>query len=118
MPSGTTHQPGRHRSMSCSREAREMSQAAVKKMKKKLNSRAETKRRPRTLPDRAGPSGKRRAVARKKRPSAGHAPMMIKWTTHRQRGVWRIIIVGIGGGDSDGSDGRAGWITPPAFYFR
>src|SRR4030088_550598 len=102
--------------MSSSREAREIRQATAKKIEKTINSRAETTRSPRTLPDKAGPGGTPPVVARKNRPSIGYDPMTRKWISHRQRGVSRTA--GIGGGDSGGSEGRAGWITTPALYFR
>lgn len=116
MPSGTTHQRGRQRNISSSREARETRHAAAKKIEKTISSSAETTSNPRTLPDKAGPGGKRPVVARKNRPSAGYDPMTSKWINHRQRGVCRTV--GIGGGDSGASEDGTYSVTPPALYFR
>ena len=56
MPRGTTHQPGRHRNRSCSREARETSHAIEKNSAKRMSSIPDTLRRPPTLPDKRAPS--------------------------------------------------------------
>jgi len=50
-------------------------------------------------------------VARKNRPSAGYDPMTRKWINHRQRGLSRTAVVGMGGGDSGGSESRTGSVA-------